>query len=91
MTGQVIIMTSFTISYYRLARVMKIYFSDTLTTQFKLMTRKSLRCHRLKIKFAIGLIYSISFLSMACKIKGDVCIINEHKLHPIMIDLEQID
>ena len=83
MTEQVIIMTSFTISYYKLARVMKIYFSDTLTTQFKLMTRKSLRCHRLKVFLAIGLIYTISLTSMACKIKGDVCIVNEHNLHEI--------
>ena len=84
MFGQVIIMTSFTISYYRLARVMKIYFSHTLTIQFKLMTRKSLRCHRLKIFFCIGLIYIISISAMSCRIKGDVCIVNEHKENPLI-------
>ena len=80
--GQSIIILTFTMNYYRLARVMKIYFTKNLRKQLEQMTKQSIRRHKLKVWAVIGFVYCLSFSTCLCRVKGYSCLTTEYEERP---------
>ena len=69
-------------NYYRLARVMKIYFTKNLRKQLESMTRQSIRRHKLKVWAVTAFVYCLSFSTCLCRVKGYICLTREYDERP---------
>ena len=73
---QTLIMTNFTLRYFKLARVMYIFFNSDIMKTLKASTPQAIQRNKRIIWAIEGMIYIITISSTACAIYGDYCIKN---------------
>ena len=88
---QSVILVTFTMNYYRLARVMKIFFNKNLRKQLEQMTRQSIRSHKFRVWAVTFFVYLVSLSTCLCRVKGYICLAREYEDHPIKPNTKTID
>ena len=74
------ILTSFTLRYFKIARVMKTIFSDDFEAQVKATKPKAIKRNKLIELSLIGFMYTVSLIGSSLRLSSDFCIAENEKL-----------
>ena len=71
---QIFILTNFSVHYYRLARIMHIFFNKDIAKQLKATTKKGVRRNRIALWTFIVVTYSLAIIGLTFRVIGQICI-----------------